>query len=267
MSTQPRVPMARLALQFPMSLAVYPDYEQAQRAVDYLSDHEFPVQNCMIVGTDLKQVERVTGRLTSGKVFMGGAASGMWFGALIGFLMSAFSSPGGSWAPFLTAVLLGAFFGIVWAWLGYSLTKGRRDFTSVSQVIATRYEVLVEHAQLNQARQILSGMSGPERAGMYAAGPGMPPHVVPGPGAHPQQQHPQQQQQPPYPQAYPQQPAPGDSVPPPPPSAGGGTGATSPGEAQTLPATRGQEAPAAPYRTYGEAMDAQRRAERGEGER
>ena len=173
--------MARLALQFPMSLAIYPDYEQAQRAVDYLSDHQFPVQNCMIVGTDLKQVERVTGRLTHGKVVMGGAASGMWFGALIGFLMTSFT-PGGTWAMFLTAVLLGAFFGIVWAWLGYSMTRGRRDFTSVSQVVATRYEVLVEHAQLATAKDLLGGASGPERAGMFAAAGATPPGA-PGAGA------------------------------------------------------------------------------------
>ena len=34
----------------------------AQKAVDYLADNEFPVENCLIVGTDLKQMERVTGR-------------------------------------------------------------------------------------------------------------------------------------------------------------------------------------------------------------
>ena len=67
-----------LQLQFPQSLAVYDDYAAAQKAVDFLSDKEFPVQNCMIVGTDLKQVERITGRLSSGKVALGGALSGLW---------------------------------------------------------------------------------------------------------------------------------------------------------------------------------------------
>ena len=61
-----------LALEFPQSLAVYDDYPTAQRTVDFLSDEGFPVQNCMIVGTDLKQVERITGRLTSGRVAAGG---------------------------------------------------------------------------------------------------------------------------------------------------------------------------------------------------
>ena len=41
-----------LQLEFPQSLAVYDDYAAAQKAVDFLSDKEFPVQNCMIVGTD-----------------------------------------------------------------------------------------------------------------------------------------------------------------------------------------------------------------------
>ena len=57
-----------LSLEFPQSLAVYEKYADAQRAVDHLADQEFPVQNCMIVGTDLKQIERITGRLTTGKI-------------------------------------------------------------------------------------------------------------------------------------------------------------------------------------------------------
>ena len=36
----------------------YPTYVEAQRAVDYLSDQQFPVQQVTIVGVDLMQVER-----------------------------------------------------------------------------------------------------------------------------------------------------------------------------------------------------------------
>ncbi len=39
----------------------YPTYAEAQKAVDYLSDQQFPVQQVTIVGVDLMQVERVTG--------------------------------------------------------------------------------------------------------------------------------------------------------------------------------------------------------------
>ena len=45
---------------------------RAQKAVDYLSDQQFPVQQVTIVGVDLMQVERVTSRLTWPKVLGGG---------------------------------------------------------------------------------------------------------------------------------------------------------------------------------------------------
>lgn len=45
---------AALSLEYPMSLGVHDTYEEAQKAVDYLSDHEFPVQDVLIVGTDLR---------------------------------------------------------------------------------------------------------------------------------------------------------------------------------------------------------------------
>ena len=46
----------------------------------------------MIVGTELKQVERVTGRLTYARAAMAGAASGLWMGLFVGFLLSLFST-------------------------------------------------------------------------------------------------------------------------------------------------------------------------------
>jgi hypothetical protein len=155
-ATQPRIPATALALEYPMSLGVFDTYEEAQRAVDFLSDQEFPVQNCMIVGTDLKQVERVTGRLTWGKVAAGGLLSGVWFGLFVGIVLSFFGDNSATWAIVVSTVLFGALFGLVWALIGYRATQGRRDFTSVTQVVATRYEVLVEHRLAEQARQLLA---------------------------------------------------------------------------------------------------------------
>src|ERR1700675_22323 len=65
----------------------YPTYAEAQRAVDYLSDQAFPVQQVTIVGVDLMQVERVTGRLTWPKVLGGGVISGAWLGLFIGLVL------------------------------------------------------------------------------------------------------------------------------------------------------------------------------------
>lgn len=78
----------------------YPTYAEAQRAVDYLSDQQFPVQQVTIVGVDLMQVERVTGRLTWPKVLGGGVLSGAWLGLFIGLVLGFFSpNPWGRWPP------------------------------------------------------------------------------------------------------------------------------------------------------------------------
>ena len=148
-----------LSLEWPQSLGVYDKYEDAQKAVDFLSDHQFPVENCMIVGTELKQVERVTGRLTTGRVALGGLLSGVWMGLVIG-LIFAFFGTGSAVAVILSTVVIGALFGIVWALAGYAATRGRRDFSSVSRIVATRYEVLVEHKLAAQGRELLAQLPG-----------------------------------------------------------------------------------------------------------
>ena len=156
-----RIPRPGLALEYPMSLGVFEKYADAQRAVDFLSDEQFPVQNCMIVGTELKQIERVTGRLTYAKAAGAGALSGLWFGVLVGFLLSLFANSSTSFLGLIvSSALFGAIFFAVWAVVGYAATGGRRDFTSVSQVVATRYEVLVEHKFADNARQILARLPG-----------------------------------------------------------------------------------------------------------
>jgi hypothetical protein len=142
-----------------MSVGVYDDYEQAQRVVDYLSDNEFPVENVAIVGTELKSVERVTGRLTRGRLAAAGAASGFWIGLFVGIAFAIFSRSG-EIGFLITTPLLGALFGLIWSQLGFSAATrgGNRDFTSVTQVVATKYEVLVEHRFAEKARELVAGM-------------------------------------------------------------------------------------------------------------
>jgi hypothetical protein len=148
-----------LKLEYPQSLAVYDDYAAAQKTVDFLSDNEFPVKNLMIVGTDLKRVERITGRLTTGRVALGGLLSGVWLGLFVGLIFSFFVDEN-VLAMILSTIVLGAVFGVVWALIGYALTRGQRDFSSVTQVVATRYEVLVEHKVAAQAREQLAKLPG-----------------------------------------------------------------------------------------------------------
>ncbi|WP_121254569.1 general stress protein [Nocardioides ferulae] len=157
--SQPPGPTSPLKLQFPQSLAIYDDYASAQKTVDFLADHKFPVEQCLIVGTDLKRIERITGRLTTGRVAAGGLASGMWLGLFIGLIFALFTEEGAV-TLILSTLLFGALFGLIWALVGYALTRGQRDFSSVTQVVATRYEVLVEHKVAAQARELLAKLPG-----------------------------------------------------------------------------------------------------------
>ncbi len=141
------------------AVAAYPTYAQAQGAVEHLIKHNFAIQDLTIVGSDLQMVERVTGRLTAGRLAAAGAASGAWMGLFVGLLMGFFAPvQGGVLLLILAAVAIGAAFGAVMGYLGYSVAKGRRDFTSASQVVARRYDVLCQPRTAEQARDLLSRM-------------------------------------------------------------------------------------------------------------
>jgi len=150
-----------LDLQYPMSLGGYQDYADAQRIVDYLSDHGFAVHNVSIVGTGLRSVERVTGRLTRSKAATAGALSGLWMGLFVGIAFALFSDHG-QLGFLITTPLLGALFGLVLSQIGFRTATGGgdRDFSSVSRIAAARYEVLVEHTHVAEAHQLLASMPG-----------------------------------------------------------------------------------------------------------
>jgi hypothetical protein len=141
-------------------------YEEAQRAVDYLADHEFPVGEVTIVGVDLMLVERVISRLTWGRVLASGAASGAWFGLFVGLLLGFFAPGATPIGPILTGLIAGLIFGAVFAAVGYGATRGRRDFTSSSQLVAGRYDVLSHPRNAERAKQMLAELAmGPGTTG------------------------------------------------------------------------------------------------------
>lgn len=149
------------SLEYPQSLGVYDDYAAAQKAVDHLSDHEFPVENVLIVGTELKQLERVTGRLTWGRVILSGILGGAWFGLLIGLLLGIFAAEGDWLRAVATGVALGVVWGLIITAIGYAFTGGHRDFSSVKTIQPSRYEVLVEHKFLAKGQELLATLPGP----------------------------------------------------------------------------------------------------------
>lgn len=146
-------------LAFPQTIGVFATYAEAQKAVDFLSDQKFAVENLAIVGTDLRMVERVTGRRTWGTVLRDSAVTGVGTGlfvALVFFLFLPASAP----VLLFAAVLLGVVISMAFGALAYAFSAGKRDFNSVAKTVATHYEVLCEHQVAAQARETLQQLPG-----------------------------------------------------------------------------------------------------------
>jgi hypothetical protein len=137
----------------------FTSYLDAQKAVDYLADQNFPVQMVSIVGNDLKMVERVTGKLSYPRVALSSGLTGAWFGLFVGLLLSLFepaSATGGGLPSIVTSILLGAAFWILFGIATYAMQRGKRDFTSTSQVLASGYDVIVASESSVEARRLLA---------------------------------------------------------------------------------------------------------------
>jgi hypothetical protein len=155
-ATPPRVDAVYTAWN---TVAGYDNYEAAQRAVDRLSDDGFPVEHLDIIGSDLRLVERVTGRLTKGRAAGAGAASGAWFGLLMGLLLGIFTT--GPWFGFLiVGAVIGAVWGAMFGFFGHAATRGARDFASARTLVAMRYDLVARDGYVDAAK------SGLQQAGL-----------------------------------------------------------------------------------------------------
>lgn len=157
-------PSSMFELKFPQSVGIYDTYADAQKAVDYLADEKFEVQNLAIVGTELKSVERVLGRRSWGTVIQQGVLSGISTGLLVALVMLIFTRPASFLALILVSLAIGIALGIAFAAAAYAMSRGKRDFTSISQTVAMKYEVLCEHKLAAQAREMLLSLPGARAA-------------------------------------------------------------------------------------------------------
>jgi hypothetical protein len=140
-------------------IARYDRYEDAQRAVDHLSDSGFPVEEVDIVGSGLHLVEHVTGRLTSGRAAMAGAGSGAWFGLFVGLLAGLFTT-GPAWLGLLLGgAAIGALWGALFGYFAHRATQGQRDFSSSRDLVAEHYDVTVAAADEQRARELLAKLA------------------------------------------------------------------------------------------------------------
>jgi hypothetical protein len=138
------------------TVARYDDYEDAQRAVDRLSDDGFPVEQLDIIGSELRLVERVTGRLTKARAAAAGALSGLWGGLLIGILFGLFTT-GHAWLAVVAVGLgLGVLWGAIFGFAAHLATRGKRDFSSLRGLTAAHYDLVARGGEADRARTMLT---------------------------------------------------------------------------------------------------------------
>lgn len=151
-------------LAYPHSLGVYDKYEDAQKAVDHLADQKFPVENLAIVGTELKLVERVTGRKNWRSVITSSILTGISTGLIVGLLLALFSAREQFGAILLVALAIGIVLNVVFGGLAYAMSGGRRDFNSIRSTVPSKYEILCEHKFVAEAREKLLTLPGARAA-------------------------------------------------------------------------------------------------------
>ncbi|MFS0867116.1 general stress protein [Microbacterium sp. 179-B 1A2 NHS] len=136
------------------TVAEYSSYETAQKSVSTLIASDVPAQDIAIVGRGLRSVERVTGRLG----YATAARSGAINGVLLGLLFAAIFVLGSETAAlqlFVGVMLVGIALGMLMSIISYSIIRRRRDYTSVTQVIADHYDVTVLPRSLARAKDLL----------------------------------------------------------------------------------------------------------------
>src|SRR4051794_41728520 len=146
------------------AVASFGSYQEAERAVDLLSDRRFPVEHAAIVARDLEYVEQVTGRMTYWRAMGLGALNGALIGVLIGWLFGLFNwfDPVVSafWLA-LDGLWFGALVGALFGLLTHAMLRGRRDFASVAAMRANRYDLLVDDEVADEAARLLTEISEP----------------------------------------------------------------------------------------------------------
>lgn len=136
------------------TVAGYPTYEAAQKAVSTLIAADVPARHIAIVGSGLRSVERVTGRLGYATAARSGAVNGLLLGLLFAAVL-VIGSPTLPIQAFVGVLFVGIALGMLLSLTTYSLVRKRRDYASVIQVVAEHYDVTVVASDLARAREAL----------------------------------------------------------------------------------------------------------------
>jgi hypothetical protein len=138
-------------------LADFPQYAEAVAYVEKLVRNDFPAGLIAIVGSDLRSVERVRGKMSYARVAFGGAVTGAWIGLIYAFLFgpaidtaNIASDANGTLG---SAIVIGAGVGMLFNVLRFSFSRSKREFVSQSSIVAAKYQVQVPANMLSQANE------------------------------------------------------------------------------------------------------------------
>ncbi|WP_371030360.1 general stress protein [Pseudoclavibacter sp. JSM 162008] len=144
-------------------IASLESYEEARAVVDGLAKQDFPVSTVSILGSHLRTVERVTGRMSFGKAALGAVGTGVMLGLFVGLLVL-IVTPGVGFETLIAILPVAIGFSVIWSVIGYAANPQRRQFTSVMQVVATHFDVVVPREHAGKARGLLGTQQAPAAA-------------------------------------------------------------------------------------------------------
>jgi hypothetical protein len=141
----------------------FKNYREAVKVVEQLVENGFPARLISIIGSDLKTVETLKGKLGYGRVALSGAVTGSWIGLFFGLLFGATSTTEQVVITNLSAgIVIGAGVGMMLNVIRFSVTRNKRSFISAQAVVAKKYEVIVPTGQLADAKKAIKASKATE---------------------------------------------------------------------------------------------------------
>lgn len=143
----------------------FKNYLEAVKVVEKLVENGFPARLISIIGSDLKTVETLRGKLGFGRVALSGAVTGSWIGLFLGLLIGVTSTTEEIVLSNISAgIVIGAGVGMLLNVIRFSLTRNKRSFISAQAVVAKKYDVIVPTGQLADAKKAIKASRSSENS-------------------------------------------------------------------------------------------------------